>query len=174
MFQFSSPHFLSLPLEDDFVTVSLCYDCEVLTSISILLLSPPNPDPAPVYPYWLARLSFEFSSLRKSYVSRKSCSFIPIIQVKKQRFAEMKRCIFNEEITAEGWFQYRSVKYPDWLIGFSKAGRPMNGRRSAKRSKYRQFTLRELPERRRRKHRRDAKLLRMRIVRLLRKKLHLR
>lgn len=94
-----------------------------------------------------------------------------VARAKKQRFSVMKRCIFNEEITGEGWFQYKSVKYPDFLIGFSKAGRPVNGQRSAKRSKYRQFTLRELPERRRRKHRRNARLLRFKIIRLLRKKL---
>lgn len=94
-------------------------------------------------------------------------------RAKKQRFATMKRCIFREEMTGEGWLQYRSVKYPDWLIGFSKGGRPMNGNRSAQRSKYREFTVRKL-ERRKRKHLRDAKLLRIKIIRLLRKKFHLR
>ncbi|XP_074613029.1 fibroblast growth factor 18-like [Acropora palmata] len=97
-----------------------------------------------------------------------------VARIKKQRFTVMKRCIFNEEITGEGWFQYRSTKYPSFVIGFSKAGRPMNGRKSAKRSKYRQFTLRELPERKHRKHRRNARLLRLRIIRFLRKRLRLR
>lgn len=86
----------------------------------------------------------------------------------------MKRCSFREEYTAEGYFQYRSVKYNDWFIGFSKGGRPSNGSKSARRPKYCGFTIRELPEKRkRRQNRKDAKL-RMKIIRLLRKKLRLR
>ncbi|KAJ7336579.1 Fibroblast growth factor 18 [Desmophyllum pertusum] len=95
-----------------------------------------------------------------------------VTRVKKQRFSEMRRCIFKEEITSEGYNQYRSVRYPEWFIGFSKGGRPRSGSKSAKRQIYRHFTQRVLPDHRRsRKHRREAKQLTKIIIKLLRKKL---
>jgi len=96
-----------------------------------------------------------------------------VTRVKKSSSIEMKRCIFKQEVTAKGYFEYRSTKYPQWLIGFSKGGRPVSGCRSAMRPIYRQFTHRKLPEWIRQKHRRDAKR-RMRLIRLLRRKFRLR
>ncbi|KAL9983822.1 hypothetical protein ACROYT_G006058 [Oculina patagonica] len=90
-----------------------------------------------------------------------------VARVKKQRFALMRRCIFNEEITSEGYYQYKSVRYPDLYIGFSKGGRPRNGKTSAKRQIYRHFTPRVLG---RRKHRREAKI--RKIIKLLKQTLH--
>jgi len=90
-----------------------------------------------------------------------------VARAKKQRFATMKRCIFEEEITSEGYSQYRSVRYPQWYIGFSKGGRARSGSVSAKRQIYRHFTPRSLG---RRKHRREAKI--KKIIKLLRKTLH--
>ena len=90
-----------------------------------------------------------------------------IIQVKKQRFAPMKRCIFEEEITSEGYSQYKSARYPQWYIGFSKGGRARSGSVSAKRQIYRHFTPRPLGKR---KHRREAKI--RKIIKLLKKTLH--
>lgn len=90
-----------------------------------------------------------------------------VARVKKQRFATMKRCIFEEEITSEGYYQYKSVRYPQWYIGFSKGGRARSGSVSAKRQIYRHFTPRSLG---RRKHRREAKI--RKIIKLLRKTLH--
>lgn len=90
-----------------------------------------------------------------------------VTRVKKQRFAPMKRCIFEEEITSEGYSQYKSARYPQWYIGFSKGGRARSGNVSAKRQIYRHFTPRPLGKR---KHRREAKI--RKIIKLLKKTLH--
>ncbi|PFX31072.1 fibroblast growth factor 18-like isoform X2 [Stylophora pistillata] len=91
-----------------------------------------------------------------------------VIRVKKQKFAAMRRCIFKEEMTGDGYFQYRSVRYPQWYIGFSKGGRPRHGSKSAKRAIYRHFTIRNTPDRRRHT-RREARI--KRIIKWLRKRL---
>ena len=43
------------------------------------------------------------------------------IQVRKQKFAAMKSCDFKEEYS-EGYFRYKSAKYPRWFIGFPAKG----------------------------------------------------
>lgn len=90
---------------------------------------------------------------------------LSIIQTRKQLWAAIQKyqqCEFTEEYS-DGYYQYKSVKYPQWFIGFSRKGKPRNGRKSANRQKHkhRQFMrydrsgifLDISDERRRRKHR---------------------
>lgn len=91
-----------------------------------------------------------------------------VTRVKKQKFAAMRRCIFKEEMTSDGYFQYKSARYPQWYIGFSKGGRPRHGSRSAKRPIYRHFTIRNTPDRR---HTRRVARIKRIIIKWLRKRL---
>lgn len=93
-----------------------------------------------------------------------------IIQVRKQKFAAMKSCDFKEEYS-EGYFQYKSVKYPKWFIGFSRQGKPRSRRKGATKHRYRHFIRYDVPDKTKRKHRRDAKHRKKKLIKFLEREL---
>ena len=93
-----------------------------------------------------------------------------IIQVRKQKFAAMKSCDFKEEYS-EGYFQYKSVKYPKWFIGFSRQGKPRSRRKGPTKHRYRHFIRYDVPDKTKRKHRRDAKHRKKNLIKFLEREL---
>ena len=113
-------------------------------------------------------------------VSNIHSTYLPLnYQLQKQKNRTLKRCIFRQIQANNGYFEFESVKYPQWFIGFSKGGVPIKGSRSSRRQKprYRQFLVISLrPEKKRRNHLKRAiqyNELKKRIIRLLRMKLRL-
>jgi len=99
----------------------------------------------------------------------KMLTFMNCIQARKQTFAAMKSCDFKEEYS-EGYFRYKSLKYPKWFIGFSRQGKPRSGRNGATKHRYRHFIRYDLPNKTKRKHRRLSKQRKKKFVKLLQKK----
>lgn len=93
-----------------------------------------------------------------------------VTRVRKQKFAAMKSCDFEEEYS-EGYFQYKSIKYPRWFIGFSRKGKPTSGRKGVTRQRNRHLIRYDLPNKTKRKRRRDAKHRKNKITKLLQKEL---
>lgn len=69
----------------------------------------------------------------------------------------MKRCEFYQE-DVKGYDQYRSAKYPQWILGFSRRGRILSGIKSANcKSKCSYFLRYQQPNAQTRKHRRNLR-----------------
>lgn len=80
-----------------------------------------------------------------------------VTRKKKQEFSTMKRCEFYQE-DIKGYDQYRSAKYPQWILGFSRRGRILSGIKSANcKSKCSYFLRYQQPNAQTRKHRRNLR-----------------
>ncbi|KAL9983836.1 hypothetical protein ACROYT_G006076 [Oculina patagonica] len=95
-----------------------------------------------------------------------------VTRVRKQQFAAMKQCQFSEEFS-KGYYQYRSVMYPQWFIGFSHKGGARNGRKSAERLKhrYRQFMRYDVSDKTRRNRRWNPNHRKKKLIKLLQRSL---
>ena len=62
--------------------------------------------------------------------------FFFFFQEKRQQYSSVPQCQFSETLTDTGYYEYRSVQYPQWFVGFSRRGRPRNGRKSCKKCRH--------------------------------------
>ncbi|XP_022781668.1 fibroblast growth factor 18-like [Stylophora pistillata] len=83
-----------------------------------------------------------------------------VARMKKQKYSRMKRCEFYQD-DAKGYDQYRSARYPQWVLGFSKRGHPLSGAKSANRKNKCSYFLRyPLPNTGRKNRRNLRRMLR--------------